>query len=238
MASPSPALSALYRLSAAGLLTALVGTPTFGATAWQSPDSIRAAVRQVVATATDSHAASDATVAVDARLRLPACSEPLAAVLAAPIQRGRGTVTVSCRAGQAWRLFVPVQVVERVAAVVVRSGVQAGQPLGALDLEVRTLVSATLPYDYYADPTAAVGLIARRSLPAGSVLAAGALNRPELIARGARVTLISGRGSIMVKSEGIALEPAHANQRLRVRSAAGRIVEGIVEPSGEVRVGL
>jgi flagella basal body P-ring formation protein FlgA len=77
----------------------------------------------------------------------------------------------------------------------------------------------------------------KRTVPAGTVLAPAALVYPELIARGALVTLVSGSGAIRVKSEGVALAGARVKERVRVRSASGRIVEGVVEASGEVRVG-
>ena len=62
--------------------------------------------------------------------------------------------------------------------------------------------------------------------------------RSHLIERGALVTLVSGSGSVTVKSEGVALEPATLGQRVRVRSASGRVVEGAVEGLGQVRVGF
>jgi flagella basal body P-ring formation protein FlgA len=64
-----------------------------------------------------------------------------------------------------------------------------------------------------------------------------ALERPEVVARGALVTVIAGVGSVTVKSDGVALESARLGQRLRVRSASGRIVEGTAEAPGQVRVG-
>ena len=69
------------------------------------------------------------------------------------------------------------------------------------------------------------------------MLVPAALEHPELIERGALVTLVSGGGSVSVRSEGVALEGGRLNQRVRVRSPSGRVVEGVVEASGEVRVG-
>jgi flagella basal body P-ring formation protein FlgA len=77
----------------------------------------------------------------------------------------------------------------------------------------------------------------RRTQPAGAVVTAAALAAPEVVRRGELVTLTSGNGAIDVKSEGIALEPARLNQRLKVRSASGRVIEGTAEGPGRVRVG-
>ena len=70
-----------------------------------------------------------------------------------------------------------------------------------------------------------------------AVITAAALEAPEVVRRGELVTLTSGNGPISVKSEGVALEPARLRQRLKVRSASGRVIEGTAEGPGQVRVG-
>jgi flagella basal body P-ring formation protein FlgA len=77
----------------------------------------------------------------------------------------------------------------------------------------------------------------RRTLPAGTVLVPAAVDRPRVVERGALVTLVSGGGAVAVRAEGVALESAGVNQRVRVRSPSGRVVEGVVAASGEVEVG-
>jgi flagella basal body P-ring formation protein FlgA len=94
-----------------------------------------------------------------------------------------------------------------------------------------------LPYDYLSNREQAVGLAVRRTQPAGAVVTAAALEAPEVVRRGEMVTLTSGSGPISVKSSGVALEPARLNQRLKVRSASGRVIEGTAEGPGQVRVG-
>jgi flagella basal body P-ring formation protein FlgA len=232
----------LRRIAIVGILTLAAGTLTPAASAqapeWQSPDSIRAAARELVLR---TLAAPDTTTvetnAVDDRLRLPRCTEALDAQLQRALVNGQGTIAVSCRGTSAWRLFVPVRVIEQVGVVVARRGLAAGDVLTAADLETRTQASTSLPYDFISDPAQAVGLTVRRAVPAGTVLAPATLVHPELVERGALVTLVSGSGTIRVKSEGVALEGARVKERVRVRSQSGRVVEGVVEASGEVRVG-
>lgn len=222
-------------------LTLVVGVLTVvtahGAGAWQSPESIRDAARTLVRESLANANAAVEAVAVDERLKLPLCEEPLRTDWVRAVQRGQGTVAVSCGGGGAWRLFVPVRVSEQIEIVVARHGIAAGQRIDAADLELKALASTALPHDYLTDPQQAVGLTLRHSLLAGAILPAAALDRPELVARGALVTLVSGTGSVIVKSEGVALEAARLNERIRVRSQSGRIVEGTVQASGEVRVG-
>jgi len=240
----APTLAARRARAAAlvGILTLAAGalTPGPGAAAdaqWQPIASIQAAA---VAAARASLGKTDAAIeatALDERLKLPACTRALDARLEREVRNGRGTVAVSCAGEEPWRLFVPVRVVEQVRVLVASHGLVAGALLGADDLEVRTQSSTSLPLDYLSDPSQAIGLTMRRAVPAGTLLAGAALEAPELIARGALVTLVAGSGAVRVKSEGVALEAARRNGRVRVRTASGRIVEGVVEASGEVRVG-
>ena len=225
----------IARAALVGILTSAAGSLTVRAAAWQSPDSIRAAAR---AAAMENGAADVEAVAVDERLKLPACAETLKTQMQRVIQRGSGTVAVSCLGPDPWRLFVPVRVVDQRSVVVLRRSVQPGEVLTAEDLEVRHAAAVSLPLDYVDKPELAVGHTLRRAQPAGAVLLAGALEQPQGVERGALVTLIAAGATIEVKAEGVALEPARIKERVRVRSASGRVVEGLVEAPGQVRVGF
>jgi flagella basal body P-ring formation protein FlgA len=219
-----------------GILTFAAGSLTVRAAAgWQSPDSIRAAAR---AAAMENGASDVEAVAVDERLKLPECADALKTEMQRLIQRGSGTVAVSCLGPTPWRLFVPVRVAEQLSVVVLRRNVQPGEVLAADDLEVRQQAAAALPFDYLGKADLAVGQTVRRSQQAGGVLLASALEQPQGVERGALVTLIASNATIQVKAEGVALEPGRLKERVRVRSASGRVVEGVVEAPGLVRVGF
>jgi flagella basal body P-ring formation protein FlgA len=222
----------------AGILTLAAGALTFGAAAqlkrWQPPETIAAAAR---AAAVAAGAGEVEAVAVDARLKLAECGGPLDATIQRPVQRGSGTIAVSCGAPTPWRLFVPVRATNPVAVLVLARNVQAGETLAANDIAVEHRPSASLPYDYLSEPDRAVGSTLRRAHPKGAVVVPAALEQPEVVMRGAIVTLIAGDDPVTVKSDGVALEGARLGQRLRVRSASGRIVEGTAEGPGQVRMG-
>jgi flagella basal body P-ring formation protein FlgA len=206
--------------------------------AWQSPDSIRAVARELVLAEAGGERAIDVeTVAVDERLKLPRCAEPLHAELQNPLRSGRGTVAVSCAGATPWRLYVPVRAVQQIEVLITRRSVQAGAILSADDFAATPRPSTALPLEYLTDPQQAIGLTVRRTVPAGTVLAPGVLEFPQLVERGSLVTLISSGGPVYVKSEGVALEPGRLKQRIRVRSQSGRIIEGTVQGQGQVRVG-
>ena len=218
-----------------GILTFAAGSLTVRAAGWQSPDSIREAAR---AAAIQNGAANVEAVAVDERLKLPNCDDALKTEMQRVIQRGSGTVAVSCLGPTPWRLFVPVRVADHLPVVVLRRSVQPGEVLAADDLEVRQQAAAGLPFDYVGKTDLAVGQTLRRTQPAGAVLLSSALEQPQGVERGALVTLIAANATVQVKAEGVALEPGRLKERVRVRTASGRVVEGVVEAPGQVRVGF
>jgi flagella basal body P-ring formation protein FlgA len=226
------------RASVVGILTLVFGALTHAADAeWQTPESIRAAARELVLrTLRSDRDATVEAVGVDDRLRLPRCARTLDAAMERELRGGQGLVAVSCSSPEAWRLFVPVRAVEQIPVVVTRRAVQAGEVLRADDVVLDERRSATLPYEYFSATTEAVGLTVRRTLAAGTVIVPAAVEHPTVVERGAVVTLVSGSGSVLVRSDGVALEPAKLNERVRVRSRSGRIVSGVVEPSGEIRI--
>jgi flagella basal body P-ring formation protein FlgA len=225
-------------LALAGILTLAAGTLTLAAAAqlarWQPPETIAAAAR---AAAIAAGAGEVETVAVAARLKLAECGGPLDATIERPVQRGSGTIAVSCGAPTPWRLFVPVRATNPVAVLVLTRNVQGGETIAPGDVAVEQRPSASLPYDYLSEPHQAVGSTLRRTQTLGAVLIPAALELPMIVERGALVTVIAGDGPVTVKSDGVALEGARRGQRLRVRSASGRIIVGTAEGPGQVRVG-
>jgi len=221
-----------------GILTLAAALLTLAAQAveWQSPESVRAAARDYV-TASAGPGVRVEAVAVDDRLKRPKCSQPLGATAQGALRNGQGTVAVSCTGAQPWRLFVPVRTASDVGVLVVRRDVAAGERLAAADLAVVERPSGSLPYQYFTAVEQGVGLVVRRTLPAGTVLVPAAVDSPRIVERGALVTLVAGRGAVAVRAEGVALEAGGVNQRIRVRSPSGRVVEGVVAASGEVHVG-
>jgi flagella basal body P-ring formation protein FlgA len=228
------------RAAVVGILTLAAGALTVVAAAqgpdsrWQPPATIAEAARVAAAATT---AGDVEAVAVDERLKLARCARPLEAKIERAVERGRGTVAVSCSEPTPWRLFVPVRASNDAAVLVLARNMQPGEVLTAADVQSARRSSASLPYDYVTEGTDVVGLTLKRTQAAGSVLTTAALLAPEVVRRGELVTLTAGDGRIAVKSEGIALEGARLRQRLKVRSASGRVVEGTAEGPGQVRVG-
>lgn len=79
---------------------------------------------------------------------------------------------------------------ERVEIAVLTRALSRGETVQAADVTVERRPRESLPADAIADGDALAGQVARRSLAAGSVLRAGDLARPEVVARNDIVTVV------------------------------------------------
>ncbi|MDX1561841.1 MAG: flagellar basal body P-ring formation chaperone FlgA [Gammaproteobacteria bacterium] len=219
-------------------LGALVVCGASLASDWHPVEQIRAAVeREAMAQLTDARKAQIESLSLRDDLKLPRCDRALHAIASQPIKNGRGVIDVSCTGTSAWRIHVPVRAVHEVQVVVAQRPIAASMPIGADDVALEWQASSSLPFDYSPSLDEVVGLTVRRTVPAGTVITRGTLKRHRLITRGAIVRLTTALGPVSVSHQGTALEDGAPGQRIQVMTSAGRVVEGIVLISGEVRVG-
>ena len=79
----------------------------------------------------------------------------------------------------------------------------------------------------------------KRSLPVGTALTVDMLQPDVLVRRGQQVTLIAANGSVQIRAQGQALTEGAVDERVRVQNVSSlKVVEGVVESDGVVRVGL
>lgn len=204
-------------------LLALPMTVALAATGFEPVESIRAAALQAVP-------GGQAEASLDPALRMPACGQALEAR-----QATAGTVEVSCPQG--WRLFVPVKVRRSQPVVVLVRGVAAGEAIPADAVATEARDTSRIAGAALADVSQAAGQVARRTLPAGTVLSAGDLAAPRLVRRGDAVALVSRRGGVEVRVSGRALGDAGENERVAVENlSTRRVLQGRVGPGGDVVV--
>lgn len=207
-------------------VVALASLPARAAGGWQPVDSIRAAALSTLP------AGSEGDTTLDSALRLPACGQALRAQ-----PTGTSTVEVSCPDAGGWRLFVPVKVRRNQTVLILNRGIAAGETLGVADITTAQRDVARIAGAALADPAAAVGRVARRTLSAGSLLSANDLVAQRLVRRGDSVALVSRFGGVEVRVAGKALADAGENERVSVENLSSRkIVQGTVAASGDVFV--
>lgn len=206
-------------------LLVLAAVPV-SAAGWQPVDSIRTAALSTLP------AGSEGDTTLDSALRLPACGQGLRAQ-----PTGTSTVEVSCPDPGGWRLFVPIKIRRNQNVLILNRGISAGETIGAADITTAQRDVARIAGAALADPAAAVGRVARRTLSAGSLLAANDLVAQRLVRRGDSVALVSRFGGVEVRVAGKALADAGENERVSVENLSSRkIVQGTVAATGDVFV--
>jgi flagella basal body P-ring formation protein FlgA len=211
------------------LLTALALSPLLaGAATFQSVDSIRAAA----VAAFGANASAEA--AVDSQLRMPACTQPLAATVA-----GAASVAVRCADTPGWQVYVPVRVRREADVVVLAKPVRGDEPIGPEHLAVQRRELGANAGPVVTDPAAVVGKRLRRAMPAGAVLGQDDVGGEGALKRGDPVTLVSRAGGMEVRMGGRVLGAGRIGSTVSVENTASRrIIRGRVVGPGVVEVNL
>lgn len=218
----------------------LLSTPAF-AQEIQSLEAVREAAQAYVLKQVPSQKPGNVQVnvgALDERLRLASCAQPLKAALPTGATfRARMTVGVSCTAPTTWTVYVPVNIETQTSVLVLRHAAARGARLTADDVEVQTRTVSGAGDDYLTESTELAGRTLKRPLGAGAALTAEAMVADSLVKRGQQVTLLAAAGGMEVRARGVAMNDAPAAGRIKAQNlSSGRIVEGIVESADVIRV--
>ena len=227
-----------YWISAV-LLTAMCSVSHAGT---QPLDSIQSAAEKAVTSLLPATHAKYfvAATRLDDRLRLAECSAPLEAKLTNGSMPGaKSIVGVRCPAPTQWTLYVPVTVEVEAPILVLRRALARRSPVDATDVELQTRRVAGTEAFFISDVGNLAGRRLKRALPAGTPLTADVLVPDVLVRRGQQVTLLAANGPFEIRAQGEALTDGAENDRIRVQNVTShKIVEGVVENSSTVRVGL
>jgi flagella basal body P-ring formation protein FlgA len=217
------------RATTQALLTAFALSPLLAvAGAFQSVDSIRDTA--IAAMGANVHAEAS----VDSRLRMAACSQPLAATVAGPT-----SVAVRCADTPGWQLYVPVRVRREADVVVLAKPVRGDEPIGPEHLAVQRRELGASDGPVVTDPAAVVGKRLRRAMPAGAMLEADDVGGEDALKRGDPVTLVSRAGGMEVRMGGRAMGAGKVGSTISVENTASRrIIRGRVVGPGLVEVNL
>ncbi len=177
---------------------------------------------------------------LDARLRLQACDAPLVAFTHQQrVGLGRQTIGVKCQSETPWTVYVPVTVKLLKPVVVAAKALSAKHVLRVTDVVVKQVDVGALRHGYLSDTELVVGQQLKYPLAMGSVISQNAVKPEKIVRRGEMITLIAVAGSMQVKMNGTAMADGSLGQRVRVKnSSSKRVVEGVVDGPGIVRVKL
>ena len=176
---------------------------------------------------------------LDRRLQLVACDQPLQAQMPANVTIGaRVNLRVACPTGVVqWSVNVPVSVSTEAPVVVANRAIPLGSSIGAADIRIETRRFPGTARCCASSVDDVVGLLVRRSIPADTVIAMDALDRPPAIKRGEVVTVVAAIPGIEIRSSGVALADARAGETVRIRhSTSLKVIQARADTPGVVRV--
>jgi len=207
-------------------------------TATQSLDSVRAAAEQAVREhyATPGSRVEITSGALDLRLQLAPCRQPLRALIASNAQvSSRMTVPVQCPQDGGWTVRVPLQLQLFRTVLVASRPLLRGDGVGAADVHGEERDVTRLGYGYIENLDQIAGRSLARAVARGSVLSPGTLGGRRMVRAGDHVQMVARLDGIEVRADGVALGSGDNGARLRVRNeSSGKVVDAMVSAPGVV----
>lgn len=221
------------------VLTLAVATATAADSGWQPVASIAAAAEHYLLERTGQRPGTTVRAgALDPRLRLARCAQPLEAFLRRGTKIGARTIVgVRCNGGKPWKVYVPVDVVVTADVLTAKRTLSRGHIVVAADLVTDERDVSRMNSGYLSDPDQVVGQRLKTTVLPGRVITPAMVEADNVIRRGQSVTLVVESEGININMAGKALTDGALNQRIRVENVnSGRVVEGIVRSREHVEV--
>lgn len=178
--------------------------------------------------------------ALDKRLRLAACRQPLSAAI-----QGRQDVSkrmllkISCEDTGGWSIFVSGNIDVWRPLVYARQPLTRNTPIDANDLEIKQVKQSALMATGYRSIDDVIGMIPKRNLAVGTMLSNFQLAPPKVIKRGENVSIVAKSATMQVRMSGKALSDGEMGELILVQnSSSKRSVQARVVGPGIVEVNM
>ncbi|MET0378890.1 MAG: flagellar basal body P-ring formation chaperone FlgA [Spongiibacteraceae bacterium] len=181
-----------------------------------------------------------ALVAMDPRLNLPDCSQPLALAIKEQANiTSRLNIQVSCNTGMGWNVFIPVDVAIYLPVVSANGLLARNTTLAAGDIQMTETDITRINGQYLTRAQDAVGLSLKRQLNPGTAITSDLLSQPILIKRGDSVTITAESDGLSVKMPGVAMSDGRRGEQIRIKNNnSAKIVDARVVEAGQVTVSM
>ncbi|WP_084404149.1 flagellar basal body P-ring formation chaperone FlgA [Marinobacterium litorale] len=198
--------------------------------------AVASTIRQVYQTRLPDSRVNVTVNPINRTLSLTPCAQ--APLIELPFANGaRVTAKVSCTAPAAWSLFVTARVEQFAALVVANRPISRDERIDSQALTLQERDVTRLRGDYYTRLQDVVGQSARTTIDNGEVISPRDLTATLAVRRGDLITLEVRRGTLLIRTKGIALEDGHINQQIDVKNQrSGRELRGLVTAPGVVSI--
>lgn len=173
---------------------------------------------------------------IDPRLTLSPCPSPRFTLPAGAPPWGPGNLSVACQTPQSWSLFLSYRISLRGPAWLARHPLPTGHVPRLDDLTPGEIEYVGDPGRYLRDPTRLAGAALARPLAEGRPLTLDVLRVRPLVRAGQKIRVVVQGPAFQVTQEAVARGQAGLGERVRLKTPSGRVIEGVVEADGSVRV--
>ncbi|CAN7547155.1 flagellar basal body P-ring formation chaperone FlgA [Caballeronia sp. LjRoot34] len=151
---------------------------------------------------------------------------------------GRTTVGVRCSGDRPWTLYLQARVSVMATYYLAARAVAPGEVLTAADLIPRDGDLTSMPQAIVTDPSQAVGAVTLSRLAAGLPLRTDMLRGAGAVVIGQSVRVVTAGTGFSISAEGSVMNNAAPGQQVRVKTAGGQIISGIVKDGSTVEIQL
>ncbi|MBB5428088.1 flagella basal body P-ring formation protein FlgA [Paraburkholderia sp. JPY158] len=149
---------------------------------------------------------------------------------------GRLTVGVRCAGERPWTIYLQARISLHATYYLAARAMAPGEVLTAADLVAREGDLTGLPQAIVTDPSQAVGSVSMVRISGGMPLRRDMLKSASAVVFGQTVRVVAAGDGFSISSEGSAMNNASPGQQVRVKTANGQIISGIVKDGGTVEI--
>ncbi|KAE8759779.1 flagellar basal body P-ring formation protein FlgA [Paraburkholderia madseniana] len=151
---------------------------------------------------------------------------------------GRMTVGVRCAGERPWTIYLQARVSLRATYYLAARAMAPGEVFTAADLVARDGDLTGLPQAIVTDPSQAVGSVSLVRIAGGMPLRRDMLKSASAVSIGQTVRVVAAGNGFAISAEGSAMNNASPGQQVRVKTANGQIISGIVKDGSTVEIQL
>jgi flagella basal body P-ring formation protein FlgA len=149
---------------------------------------------------------------------------------------GQTTVGVRCTGAHPWTVWLQAHVSIHATYYVATHTLAPGEVVSAADIIARDGDLTMLPMSIVTAPSQAIGAVALMRVGAGLPLRLDMLRNAAQVTAGQMVRVVAQGAGFSISAEGSALSNAQPGQPVRVKTANGQIIMGIVKDSSTVEI--
>jgi flagellar basal body P-ring formation protein FlgA len=149
---------------------------------------------------------------------------------------GRVTVGVRCVGDRPWTMYVQARISVNATYYLAARAIAPGDVLTQADLVARDGDLTAMPQAVITDPAQAVGATALARIGANLPLRSDMLRASSAVSVGQSVHVVADGAGFAISAEGSVMNNASPGQQVRVKTASGQVITGIVKDSQTVEI--